>query len=326
MSITAITVTYNSAAVIAAALSCVYRHPDISQCIVIDNASTDDTVRLIEQRFPEVKILVNQRNLGFAAACNLGLYQVRTEFALLLNPDATIDSDGINALLEGMQSRPHAAIIAPDLTGQDRPKHILPAEFISGAIALWRMALIKQVGFFDPAFFLFYEDNDVSARVRKAGYEMLLMQGINAQHPPGHSCALTRDLNSLKLQSSTWSRLYMTGKYKGVLVAKMRALFIVIRSACAIILSGNFMDGHANEQRLERKQKNLTEAFDKQWPEILRSAEGNVVQARQAHENNWKVAILKHEKEWQNSQRTQESRDRLKAALYFLHDSNAFAP
>ncbi|MDX2074532.1 MAG: glycosyltransferase family 2 protein [Alphaproteobacteria bacterium] len=252
MRITAVIVSYNSADVISAALRCVYNHPRVAQCIVVDNASGDSTLELVRTQFPRVRLLNNRGNYGFAAACNQALELVATEFSLLLNPDATIASEAIELLLEYADSCPNAAIIAPLIEGNDHypttkalrgsaieidvlptpmsydNPRIISASFVSGAIALWRMQQMRQVGFFDPAFFLFYEDDDISIRTRRAGYDLLLVKGLDVRHEPGHACPVTKELLLLRMQSSQWSLLYLHKKYRGFIAAKWKALCIFI--------------------------------------------------------------------------------------------------
>lgn len=238
MSITAIIVTHNSAGIVTEALGCITPHEDISACVVIDNASSDNTLDVIRARFPGVQIIGNQQNKGFGVACNQALEKIATPFALLMNPDARINAEGISRLLSVLHDYPQAAMAAPFLQGDaadkstdalrfpfihdnDTPlaiplaKDISSVSFVSGALSLWRMQYMKTIGFFDPALFLFYEDDDVCIRTRKAGYDMLLVDGIHADHRLGLSVAESTTLRGLKLKCLAWGELYMTQKYRG---------------------------------------------------------------------------------------------------------------
>src|SRR6185369_2290544 len=165
-----------------------------------------------------------------------------------------------DALPISFTTYPNAAIIAPVISkeegsdtasfrppviyGEDSKKYVrniakdvYSVQFASGALAMWRMQHMKKVGFFDPAIFLFYEDDDISLRTKKAGYDLLLLSGINVQHIPGHSCPLTEDIRKLKLRSSTWSFLYITAKCRGLSVARSKARFMVIKHSILLFLS-----------------------------------------------------------------------------------------
>ena len=81
--------------------------------IIVDNASTDNTVAVIESNFPSLKIIKNNKNIGYGRANNIALRQVETEFALLLNADATIDSENIDKIIGLMKENQDIAISGP---------------------------------------------------------------------------------------------------------------------------------------------------------------------------------------------------------------------
>ncbi len=308
MAITAIIVTHNSAGIIQPALSCVSTHADITECIVVDNASTDSTWDIIRSQFPRVTIICNSKNVGFGVACNQALEKVNTEFALFLNPDASIDKDGIDSLLAAFSSHPEAAIAAPLLPDNSVDKSTAPvrspvihdtslpvitpladkvfsASFISGALALWRMEHMRQVGFFDPAFFLFYEDDDISIRTRKAGYKMLLVGGIRANHVPGTSCGVTEEINNLKLRSLAWAYLYIHRKYRGKYVAALMALRMALYAIPGLVMC------HAQSAFAERKKRTAQKKYD-----------SSLAKAMHAHKQKWRTAATQDEtvkeREW----------------------------
>lgn len=234
MSITAITVTHNSAYVIKNMLACIAGHPQITHYIMVDNGSDDDTVAQVRRAYADVELIENQTNEGFGRACNRALANVQTEYALLINPDVTLDHADIDTLLQLMGENPQAAIAGVALTGSAMDKqHSVP--LLSGALMLWRMQHMQQVSFFDPALFLFYEDDDICLRTKKAGYELLLCDETSVQHQPGMSCKLNPELMELKLRSLVWSSLYVLKKHSGACAAWLKAQRIIIaqRLACA---------------------------------------------------------------------------------------------
>ncbi len=310
MLITVVTVTHNSEDVIRDALRCVCAHPRVASCIVVDNASTDSTVSLIRSEFPAVKLLQNRENTGYGVACNQALEQVGTGLALLMNPDAVIDAAGIDRLAESFSAFPDAAIIAPYMSGQGEHQHFaaikkirhgvagnaVPVPFISGAIAMWRMDCMKKVGFFDPAFFMFYEDDDISIRTRMAGYRLLAMKGINVRHVPGRSCKITEALQSMKLRSSTWSRLYITAKYRGAAVARMAALFLIARHWLAL-------RGTDNRSALQKKQlESVLADIDAKWKAHKEGIDEGLAAATGKHYEKLTAAIAKRNARWSETE------------------------
>lgn len=248
--VTVIIVTHNSAEVIAACLASV---PEAARVIVVDNASSDDSCNFIKNNFPQVELIQNAENLGFGHANNLALMQVKTPFALLLNPDAVMQQGALHSLLEGAKTTPDAAILAPRITDEhgetqhtykqaifirETAKNIhtpmaegdVCAEFLSGAVMLLNMVHMQKVGFFDPAIFLYYEDDDLCLRVRQAGLGLVWLHKAMAMHLCGKSSPPTPALLYFKNRHLIWSRIYLEQKYHGkkagtVLALKLTALY-----------------------------------------------------------------------------------------------------
>jgi GT2 family glycosyltransferase len=247
--ISIVSVTYNSNAVIRSALSNIKDFPNI---FVVDNASEDNTCQIIEAQFPHVKLIKSPMNIGFGRGNNLALEQITTEYALLLNPDSIIKEKDIEALITIAEKYDNAAIIAPILKGEDGSIHatyknnifvrekynasfVIPdgdlcADFLSGAVLLLKMSYFKQIGFFDPRIFLFYEDDDLALRVRKAGYSLVLTTQAEAMHLVGKSSPSSEKIISLKNWHMAWSRIYIESKYFGARSAKKMAIKIFLQA------------------------------------------------------------------------------------------------
>jgi len=82
------------------------------ELIVVDNASEDASRDEVAKRFPRARIIANDSNLGFAAACNLGAKKATTEYLLFLNPDVQIDQDAVGKLQQVLDSRRDAGLVA----------------------------------------------------------------------------------------------------------------------------------------------------------------------------------------------------------------------
>lgn len=270
-SITAISVTYNSEGVISNALHALEKSPHVTQTIVVDNASTDGTARIIEHGFPRAHLIKSMQNVGFGRGNNLGLSQVASPYALLVNPDAIVSPEAIETLLQAAQNFPDAAILAPRLKDEGGKQHLsfkrnvfareksggleqdaegaICADYLSGAVMLMNMEHMRKIGFFDPAIFLFYEDDDVCMRVRAAGFSCVYVPQAEAIHLMGASSGKPNpNSERFKQMHMVWSRLYIQQKYKGkgaacVLAAKLGAEY----SAKALLY---FMSG--NKQKFAR--------------------------------------------------------------------------
>lgn len=150
--ISVIIVTYNSYLEIGGCLKTLTE--DLVNClheiIVIDNASTDDTVKYIKEHWPQVTLLPQAQNCGFAAANNIGLAVATGDFILLLNPDTIIQPDAIAALLTTQAAHPQAGVVGPKLLNPDgslqpscRDFPGLLSDFI-GMAELFRLPFIRR--------------------------------------------------------------------------------------------------------------------------------------------------------------------------------------
>ncbi len=196
--LTVVIVTYNSAHCIDALASALQGFPYVT---VVDNASNDACADLAQQGLPQARVFRNARNLGFGAANNVALREVSTPYALLLNPDCEVSETSALALLEVAKALPEAAIIAPQLLRDNREPHVnyrwpsthwppkgpgaqglCSVGFACGAALLLNMAVMRPIGFFDEAFFLYYEDDDLCQRVFAAKKSMVIAPHVGMLH------------------------------------------------------------------------------------------------------------------------------------------------
>lgn len=179
-------------------------HALLSQCehvIVSDNASSDGTADQAMARWPQARVLRHRANLGFGAANNRALSQVRTTWALLLNPDCVMTTAALEALVKVSQDMPEAAIVAPQLTGPNGRKEVnyrwpqtewhsrgpeaegpVCVGFVCGAAMLFRLSAFTGVGFFDETFFLYYEDDDLCLRLFQQRRPLVVVPDVSATH------------------------------------------------------------------------------------------------------------------------------------------------
>ncbi len=194
---TIIVVTFNSAHCISK-LGFLKKMPAV---MIVDNASDDNTSELVSTEIPNAKILKNDQNKGFGAANNIALSQVQTRYSLLLNPDCITTPEEITKLLQAAKTYPDAAIIAPHLIRKDGsievsyrwphtkwisrgPQAEGPCSvgFACGAALLLNMEVMKEIGFFDESFFLYYEDEDLCQRVFDHKKQIILIPDAQVTH------------------------------------------------------------------------------------------------------------------------------------------------
>ncbi len=124
-SVTAVVVTWNSAADIEPCLAALFDAEDETpgdlDIIVVDNDSGDATVEIVREQFPRVSLVQAHRNLGFGAAANIGIAEATGDAVLLINPDAHLESGALGAMLTHLEREPDMACVAPMHAADGRP-------------------------------------------------------------------------------------------------------------------------------------------------------------------------------------------------------------
>lgn len=176
--------------------------------IVADNASLDDSVALLKEQFPEVEIILNTSNHGFAGGYNKALAQVKSDYYVLLNSDVEVAPDWIEPVIDLMQQDSSIAVCQPKLLDYHRKDHFeyagaaggwldflgyplargrvfetlekdekqydnpMPVFWASGAAMFIKAAVYHSAGGLDEYFFAHQEEIDLCWRVQLAGYKL----------------------------------------------------------------------------------------------------------------------------------------------------------
>lgn len=239
--VTVVVVTYNSERCIPALAQGLHELPHV---IVVDNASADDTVARVGEALPQARVLRNARNEGFGRANNRGLAEVRTPYALLLNPDCEIGPDQVAALLAEAMRWPEAAMLGPQLTDRQgglsvnyrwplalwaprgpAAEAVCCVGFLSGAVWLLNLRHFEDIGFFDPRYFLYYEDDDLCLRVFQAGKPLLLVPSVQVRHHSRGSSGSRQRWRTEYLRGFHHAQSKITFQTKHVHQASARALW-----------------------------------------------------------------------------------------------------
>lgn len=200
--VSVIIVSYNGKQHLESCLRAVQAQQDVTfECILVDNGSTDGSAAFVRGRFPWVKLLESERNLGFAGGNNRGAVEARGRLIAFLNNDTLAEPTWLSALREGLGAGPDVAAVTSRIVYMHDPTlldsagdgmtraggafkhghggpasgHTVRREVFGacGAAFLLRRAVFEEVGGFDEDFFASHEDVDLSYRLRLRGYRCL---------------------------------------------------------------------------------------------------------------------------------------------------------
>lgn len=186
------------------------------EIIVVDNASADGSVGVLA-RWPDVRLLTNSANIGFARATNAGIQMSAGEVLLLLNNDTIVPPGALDRLLAILDAHPDVAVVGPRLVDANgraelsfgrmmgpfselRQKRLARSslvdrltsrehtpDWVSGACLLVRRQDAEAVGLLDERFFMYTEDVDFCASIRARGRRILFTPEVEVVHLRGRS-------------------------------------------------------------------------------------------------------------------------------------------
>lgn len=199
------------------AIDSLFKQIHSATIIVVENASTDDSLAILESYGDKIIILKNEKNLGFAGGVNVGIaYALGHDFdaVALLNNDAVATPQWLNNLVKAMSQNDRTGIVTgqmqlsggslldstgefyttwgmPYPRGREEPVSSYPdtGEVFgaSGGASLYRSATLKEIGLFDDKFFAYYEDTDISFRAQLAGWKVLYEPSAVVSHRQGET-------------------------------------------------------------------------------------------------------------------------------------------
>jgi GT2 family glycosyltransferase len=181
------------------------------EVLVVDNGSSDDSVRMIKKAFPWIKLMENRENLGFSKANNQAIRRARGEFILLLNSDTKIAENAFKKMVDFARANPQIGVLGPrllnadgnsqastapfyflgvaflSLFGGDRflrssPQKAKKVDWVSGSCFLIRRELLDKVGGLDEQFFMYLEEMEFCYRAKKVGFETWFLPWARVYH------------------------------------------------------------------------------------------------------------------------------------------------
>jgi GT2 family glycosyltransferase len=208
------------------------------EIIVVDNASTDGSADLIKMRFREVKLIVNDRNLGYGGGNNVGIQASHGKYIMILNNDARIDPDCIKELKRSIEKdkrygacaskilldgkgnlldaagitiyRDGLSIGRGRLENADRYQREEEVFFASGCACLLRKEMLDDIGLFDEDFFAYADDTDMGWRAQLAGWKCIYNPKAIVYHLHSASSSAYSPLKAFLVERN---RIWVAMKY-----------------------------------------------------------------------------------------------------------------
>lgn len=179
------------------------------QVTVVDNGSTDQSLSLLKRSYPQVHIIENKCNLGFAAAANAGIQSSKTPYVMLLNNDTILAPDCIRHLMNAIMYNPRIFSVGAYILTMEKPHKVdtagdfysmygyafcrhqgLPAKKQSysqvftncGCAVIYRRTLLSMTGLFNSHYFAYLEDVDLGFRARRLGFQNVFCPSAIVYH------------------------------------------------------------------------------------------------------------------------------------------------
>jgi len=200
-------INYNGYKVLEETIDSIYRqdYPAIEGIILVDNCSTDKSVELVREKYPDVKILVTESNKGPNPARNLVLREAKSDMVLLVDNDVVLSSDVVTLLEDALYRNPDAGVASAQIRFYDKPERVqynganihfvggaiqnkfdLETPLVVGAVSATTMLIDRakayHVGLFDEDFVFGWEDGDFTFRMTIAAHPCIIVSRAHVFH------------------------------------------------------------------------------------------------------------------------------------------------
>ena len=228
--ITVVITSFKSGEIIKDCLNSIDRQ---CQVILVENSNDLEFKKNVEREFSNVECILTGENFGYGKANNIGLKKVKTKYALILNPDATLHISALENFFTTINQVPEFAIMGPYIQEKkDKNKKIdsknsepILAKNVKGFAMFLNMSEFQDVGFFDENFFIYFEEMDLCKRLIDFHKKIYLAPNIKIYHvgAQSHIKIIDKQMELSRNWHWMWSTFNYHKKYKGFLIS-----FIII--------------------------------------------------------------------------------------------------
>ncbi len=213
--------------------SCIESIEKSIKIIVIENSNDEKLKEEIHSKYQNVECILSKENLGYGAGNNLGLSRVQTRYALIVNPDVTLNTDTVNKFFLSINNLEDFGIVAPISQNEkynnfniNDDKEIKEVDNVKGFAMFLNMKTLKQINFFDDNFFLYFEEIDLCRRLKKNNSKIFIDPTIKVSHLGGksHNPEIEKPMELSRNWHWMWSTFYFHKKHYGYLSAMIKIL------------------------------------------------------------------------------------------------------
>ena len=219
--------------------------------IVVENSKNKRFKEELERKYPNLKCILSNSNLGMGAGNNIGIKETRTDFVLLLNPDVELESNTLEELYLASEKIKEFSILSPISSDENFPnygmfnkkrinitKSPFKVDYVDGFAMLLNKNKFKDQIYFDENFFLYLENDDLCLRVNKESGSIYVIPTSKIHHA-GASTVDTKYKNEVELSRNwhwVWSRFYFCKKNFGFLKAIKENLLTYISALIKFLI------------------------------------------------------------------------------------------
>ena len=233
--VTVIMVSFYSQHLIEKTINFINKETEI---IVVENSNSSKCKELLEKKYSNVKVILSEKNLGNGAGINTGLKNTNTKYAFYIDIDTEIQKDTISYLLDAAGKIDDFALLAPlvenyeykktdyhqDISSEDSNQRRM--NFVPGCAMFFNIEKIREIGFFDESFFLFFEENDIYMRCHKNNLKIYLIKLAKIIHTGEKSVdkKLDENIELIRNWHFMWSKFYFYKKHFSIFTAYKNTL------------------------------------------------------------------------------------------------------
>lgn len=257
--ISIIIVNYNGQKYLHDCLSSIENNPGgLYEVILVDNASSDNSVNFVKENFPKIKIIQNNENLGFASGSNIGIRQVKGEFVLLLNNDTIVEKNFLGNFIRAFDEIPNLGCVQPKIVlmkdnntldscgsyltdtsflyhygynkdqSLDKYNHPFPIFSVKGVAILTKKEIIEKIGLFDDDFWCYFEETDFCNRLWLAGYECWYYPKVKIFHAAGGTTLTYFQNNYIQFHNFKNKLASFIMNFEAITLLKFLPIYLVI--------------------------------------------------------------------------------------------------